>query len=191
MCDTLNYCRDGKRPWSYLTHLLSGRLRTWRHNKKYKYSPSSTIKRQVSCDGSNSDGSSPSGSSDSTPPLPSSQMKGEYEAELNNMSKDDYNCCMNECKKLMEKKTVKRQDIKMILKKTFGNRRNEIKKMDEEGLPMMSSVIVDWSCFTCGAFVSFNYYKNIYKVQKWDSQSLSVDKGLSKSTLIDGFGKYW
>ena len=29
--------REGKRPWSHLTHLLSGRIRTQRHTQKFKF----------------------------------------------------------------------------------------------------------------------------------------------------------
>ena len=42
-------------------------------------------------------------------------------------------------------------------KKTFSNRQKELEQMDKEGVPMMSSMLMDWPCFQQGEYVSKIY----------------------------------
>lgn len=141
--------RDGKKPWSYLTHLLSGRIRTWRHNRKFKGEGGVKVKKE--------DESMTSSSEEEQQP-PSYLLKKVEEQEggelIKNLSNEDFFSCIKECQKLVDKKQMKRQDIKTLLKKTFPNRREEIRKLEKDGQPMMSSVMVDWTCFQYGEFVS-------------------------------------
>ena len=66
----------------------------------------------------------------------------------------DYTRMMRECRKECTKNSPSRSHVKTLMKKTFPNRRREISRMNKEGMPMMSSVILDWSCFEYGEFVS-------------------------------------
>ena len=65
---------------------------------------------------------------------------------------------MNECMKENEKKKPNRSHIKHLLRETFPNRRVEIKKMDVNGCPMMSTIIEDWLCFWDGDYVITYYF---------------------------------
>ena len=58
--------REGKRPWSHLTHLLSGRMRTQRHTQKFKF-PMSDKSANDQSNGSQSSSSINSDFSDVTP----------------------------------------------------------------------------------------------------------------------------
>ena len=64
-------CREGKRPWSHLTHLLSGRMRTQRHTQKFKF----PISDESADDQSNGSQSLSSISSDFSDVTPMTQMQ--------------------------------------------------------------------------------------------------------------------
>ena len=66
---------------------------------------------------------------------------------------------MRECRKEYQKQKPSRQKIKILLKKTFANRRKEIDKMEAEAVLMMSSIILDWPCFQQSEYVSINTNK--------------------------------
>ena len=67
---------------------------------------------------------------------------------------EDYHEKMKLARQEYEKKGRNKVHLKLILKETFRNRRAEVKRMDEEGMPMMSSVIIDWPWFVSGEYVS-------------------------------------
>ena len=52
---------------------------------------------------------------------------------------------------------TKQKSHKNIVEKTFCNRQKEVKQMDKEGVPLMSSMLVDWPCFQQGEYVSKIY----------------------------------
>lgn len=146
--------RDGKRPWSHLTHLLSGRMRTWRHNQKFKYAQSSASVGAARPGGPEvSDSDRSSLSSRSRSPTPRNLDMGD-EGVINNISKEEYATLMERCRKMCDQKCTKRGDVKSVIKKTFASRREDIKKMNRDEMPMISSVIEDWPCFQFGDFVS-------------------------------------
>ena len=126
----LSTCREGKRPWSHLTHLLSGRMRTQRHTQKFPISDKSTD------DQSNGSQSSSSISSDFSDVTPMTQMHmntggsrdvadssdKEVEKFRQLLPESDYALPMRECRKEYQKQKPLRQQIKMLLKKMFVNR---------------------------------------------------------------------
>lgn len=145
-----------------MTHLLSGRMRTWRHNQKYKYregdrkSVTSPSVRREGDRGSSRDsqGSDASSSCQSRSPSPPCVVDMSSPAVIDNLSTEDYVECMETCRKLVDKKAVKRNDVKSLLKKTFVKRREEIKKLNRDKALMLTSIIEDWNCFEMGDFVS-------------------------------------
>ena len=158
-------CREGKRPWSHLTHLLSGRMRTQSHTQKFKF----PVSDESANDQSNGLQSSSSMNSDFGDVTPMTQMwlntdwnsgdvTDDNEKEVDKfrqlLPKSDYALLMRQCRKEYQKQKPSRQQIKLLLKKTFANRRKEIEQMEAEGKPMMSSIIVDWPCFQQGEYVS-------------------------------------
>ena len=125
-----------------MCHILSGRIRTWRFTHKYKVKPMEEEEQKGT-----------------------SIQKGLHKDEdnfkdngtLRELLEDaDYTRMMRECRKECTKNSPSRSHVKTLLKKTFPNRRREISRMNKEGMPMMSSVILDWSCFEYGEFVSIN-----------------------------------
>ena len=70
------------------------------------------------------------------------------------LSESDYALLMRKCRKEYQKPKPSMQQIKTLLKKSFANRQKEIEKMQAEGMPMMSSIMVDWPCFQQGEYVS-------------------------------------
>lgn len=138
--------REGKRPYSYMCHILSGRIRTWRHTNKYKIKSQSTDEMEKE-----------SGLDRQKEML---QEKGTLRELLEDA---DYTRMMRECRKECTKSSPDKIHVKKLLKKTFPNRRQEISRMNKEGMPMMSSVILDWSCFEYGEYVSILIYMYMYK----------------------------
>ena len=111
-------------------------------------------------DSSDSSDPTSSGSSTASSDVPtSSQLPSEDDRGtlLMVLNAEEYTDKMRDVRTEYEKKSPNRQHMKFLLKMTYPNRRAEIKRMDTEGLPMMSSVIIDWSCFLSGEYVSVVY----------------------------------
>ena len=146
-------CRSGKHPWSFLTKQLSGRIRTARFTKKMSTAQSSIDNCSAQ-------------SSNAVP----CEIKGdnkEKEAVLKFESEDecgikrdkdkpdfDFSHIMMEAKKEFEKKNPNKAHLKMLLRRTFDQRRKEIKVQDAEAMPMMSSILLDWPLLEEGQYVS-------------------------------------
>ena len=141
-------------------------MRTQRHTQKFKF-PISDESADDQSNGSQSLSSISSDFSDVTP-MTQMQMNTGGSGDVTDSSdkevdkfrqllpKSDYALLMRECRKEYQKQKPLRQQIKMLLKKTFANRQKEIEKMEAEGVPMLSSIILDWSCFKQGEYVSIN-----------------------------------
>lgn len=167
VCYVYNFREGGKRPWSYMTHCLSGRLRTFRHNQKYKYRQVESGrdggdgKRWSDCATGSSSSQSSRTSSDSrsrspSPPVLTIKEEEDSMGTVDNLSTEDYVELMESCRKLVDKKVVKKNDVRSLLKKTFVKRRQEIKKLNKDKMPMISSIIEDWNCFEMGDYVSIS-----------------------------------
>lgn len=136
-------------------------MRTWRHNKKYKYGDQGASvrhRRDASAGETSESDSSSLGSigSRSRSPTPRDMEVLTESAAINNISEADYTEFMDKCRTLCEAKSPKRGDVKSILRKTFVSRRKEIKKMNKDKMPMISSIMADWNCFQYGDFVSIS-----------------------------------
>ena len=66
----------------------------------------------------------------------------------------DFSCMMMEAKKEFEKKNPNKAHLKMMLRRTYEQRRKEIKVQDAEAMPMMSSILLDWPLLEEGQYVS-------------------------------------
>ncbi len=169
----LQFFRDGKKPWSLLARLLSGRLRTWRWNQSHGHKLKSFPEKQ----------SSISSSSEVSQTLPTlNDMESELSVTVENaagsvriltmkneghvhnlVDTGDYDRIKKEAKGEFEKSRINRAHLKMLVREGFRNRRIEVKKLEEDSEPMISSIISSWPCMQHGDYVSLLIYtlKNI------------------------------
>ena len=110
---------------------------------------------QSTSPGQSSSGSNCTDSSGSSDVDPLSQLPNDDKKYLVMiLDAEEYNDKMKQARSEYEKRNRNKAHLKLLLKESYPNRRGEVKRMDEEGMPMMSSIIIDWSCFLSGEYVS-------------------------------------
>ena len=169
------YLTRWKKPWSQLTMLLSSRVWALRFNRKMKNYKGDIVPVDSSSESSSSMStdisreSSVESNSVANEELKECELKGNLEKSNGDdvdlmetagkvrchLTQDEYSDYLKEAYDETGRKNPNPKHLKKILVTMYDERRCEIKQINMEKCPMMSSILVDWPCLGFGEYVSY------------------------------------
>ena len=116
--------------------------------------PASTDKEESLSGNTDKEHTNTTNGADSLHSLPEKSSDQTQGALMRYIDDADYVTYMKEARDEAEKRAPNRAHLKHLLKQTYARRRQEIERMDQQALPMVSSILHDWPCMEFGEFVS-------------------------------------